>query len=82
MDIQTLTKFFMWCTILSGSLLLFWSVVVVLIPDLVYRTQRMWFPFPRETWDMVIYSFLGLFKIGFLIFHLIPFLALTIISGS
>lgn len=80
MDIQTLTRFFMWCTIIDGSLLVLWIVMCTLAPDLVYRTQRKWFSSSRETFDLVIYSFLGLFKIIFLVFNVVPYVALLIIG--
>jgi Family of unknown function (DUF6868) len=80
MDIQTLTAFFMWCTIMNGALLALWTIMCMVAPDLVYRTQNKWFPLPRETFDVVIYSFLGLFKILFLVFNLVPFLALLIVG--
>ena len=80
MDIHTLTRFFMWCTILDGLLLFLWSSVSMLAPDLVYRTQHKWFPIPRETFTVVFYSFLGLFKIFFLVFNLVPYMALSIVA--
>ncbi|MES9938023.1 MAG: DUF6868 family protein [Sedimenticola sp.] len=81
MDVQTLTSFFMWCTIINGGLLLFWSLALMTAPDLVYRTQSRWFPIPRETFNVVIYGFLGLFKVFFLVFNLVPYLALLIVGG-
>ena len=78
MDIQTLTRFFMWCTIINGALLLFWITICILAPDMVYRTQNKWFPIPRETFNVVIYAFLGLFKIAFLTFNVVPYVALLI----
>ncbi len=80
MDIQTLTSFFMWCTILNGSLLVFWAIVHMLAPNLVYRTQRKWFPIPRETFDVVFYAFLGMFKIMVVIFNVVPYVVLKIIG--
>jgi len=80
MDIQTLTTFFMWCTIMNGALLVLWTTVCKLVPDLVYRTQSKWFPIPRETFNVVIYSFLGLFKIVFLAFNIVPYVALLIVG--
>lgn len=79
MDIETLTTFFMWCTILNGGLFVLWAAFCVLAPDLVYRTQRMWFPMPRETFNVVIYSFLGAFKIFLLVFNVVPYVALLIV---
>ncbi len=80
MDIQTLRTFVMWCTIINGALLVFWTTVCILAPDSVYRTQSKWFPIPRETFNVVIYSFLGLFKIVFLVFNVVPYVALLIVG--
>jgi len=54
--------------------------LIVLAPDRVYQTQSRWFPIPRETFDVLIYAFLGLFKIVFLVFNLVPYLALLIVA--
>ena len=80
MDIQTLTTFFMWCTIINGALLALWTIMLILAPDLVYRMQSKWFPIPRETFNVVIYSFIGLFKIIFLFFNVVPYVALLIVG--
>ena len=80
MDMQTLTSFFMWCTLLNGGILALWTLFLVLAPDLVYRIQSLWFPISRETFNVIIFSFLGLFKILFLVFNVIPYAALLIIG--
>ncbi len=80
MTMQTLKEFFMWCTIINLGLMAYWVLVCMLAPDLVYRVQSKFFPLPRETFDIIIYSFLGLFKIIFIVFNLVPYLALLIIS--
>ncbi|HAK58841.1 MAG TPA: hypothetical protein DCO77_00435 [Nitrospiraceae bacterium] len=80
MAIQTLTSFFMWCTIINGGLLALWTIIYLLAPDLVYRTQRRWFSASRETFNVVFYSFLGLFKVFFLVFNVVPYVALLIVG--
>jgi hypothetical protein len=80
MDIKTLTSFFMWCSIINGGLLLFWTIAHLVIPDLVYRSQKKFFHLPKETFTAIFYSFIGLFKILFLVFNLVPYLALLIIG--
>ena len=80
MDLQILTTFFMWCTIINGALLTLWITMFMLAPDLVYRMQSKWFPLPRETFNVVFYSFLGLFKIVFLVFNVVPYVALLIVG--
>jgi len=81
MDIHSLTTFFMWCTIINGSLLIFWAVFIMFAPDFIFRIQSRWFPVPRETYDIVIYLFFGGFKILFLIFNAVPYAALLIVGG-
>ena len=46
----------------------------------VYRLQSRFFPIPRETFNVVIYSFLGLYKIFVIVFCLVPYLALLILG--
>jgi len=79
MDIEQLTALFKWCSIINGALLVFWTGIYMLMPDFVYRIQRRWFVISRETFDVAIYAFLGLFKVLFLIFNLVPYIALSII---
>lgn len=80
MDIQTLTVFFMWCTIINGGILMLWIGFCMFAPDLVYRIQSTWFPLPRETFNVIIYSFLGLGKIFFLFFNVTPYVALLLLG--
>jgi len=80
MDVSMLTSFFMWCTIMNGALLILWTVMCLFAPNMVYATQRRWFPIPRETFGIVIYSFLGAFKLLFLMFNLVPYIALLIVG--
>ena len=80
MTIQILSDFFMWCTIINGGIFLFWIVFVLLAPDFVYRVQSRWFPVSRQSFDLAIYSFMGLFKLFYIFFNVVPWIALLIIS--
>ncbi len=80
MDIDTLKTFFMWCTIINGAVFIYWSLILMLAPDFVYRLQGKWFNISRESFNLVVYSFLGLAKVIFLFFNLGPYVALVIIG--
>jgi len=80
MDMQFLTDFFMWCSIINGGLLLFWAGFIMFAPNLVYQLQTKWVPISRDTFNVAMYSFLGLFKIIFLMFNLVPYLSLLLIG--
>jgi len=79
MDIPALTSFLTWCTVIDGVLLLWVSLWVMAAPDLMYRFQSLWIKVPRDTYDPVMLGLIGLFKILFLVFNLVPLIALTII---
>jgi hypothetical protein len=76
--IDTVRTFFMWCTILNGGLLILSAGICALAGDWVYRMNRRWFPLPRDTFNILIYSFIGFFKMLVLMFNLVPYLALVI----
>ncbi len=80
MDIQKLKSFFMWCTIINGILLVFSIALCVLIPDLIYSIHGRLFNITHETLDVLVYSFLGLFKIVWLVFNVTPYIALLIVG--
>ena len=80
MDLVTLRAFFMWCTIINGGFLTFTALVLTFAGNLIYRVHSKWFKMPREAFNIVIYSFLGLYKIIFIVFCLVPYVVLVILG--
>ena len=80
MEIQQLTDFFMWCSIINGGVLVFWPVWLLLVTELVYRISTTFFPMSRETFNTMMYGFLGAFKLAFIMLNLVPYIALVIIA--
>lgn len=80
-SIETLTRFFMWCTFLNGGVLILWTGFLTFAPELTYRTQKRWFPASRERFDLFMYGFLGLYKLLFLTFSVVPYAALLIMGS-
>ena len=80
MDVQTLTAFFMWCTILNVAIFAWAAIWFMLAPDFIYRMQNKLFPLPRETFNAVIYAFLGLHKLAIIVFNVVPWVALLIVA--
>ena len=80
MDIQKLTKFFMWCTIINGAILVFSIIGTIFGADIGLRIQSQWFQIPPETLRVAMYSLLGIFKIFWLIFNVVPYAALVIVG--
>ncbi len=80
MDIQILIRFFMWCTIINAGLMILSTVLWLIASDLIYKMHGKMYPMPRETFNAVFYSFMGVFKIFIFIFNFVPWIALLIIS--
>ena len=80
MEIETVRAFFMWCTIVNVALLILSFLICAFAGDLIYRAHGRWFPMSREAFNVVLYSYLGLYKIGVLIFNLVPYIALQIVG--
>jgi len=80
MDIQILTKFFMWCSIINGALLILSALLLTFMQDFIYSLHSKWFHIPRETFSVIIYSFLGGYKILFIVFNLVPYVALVVLG--
>ena len=78
MDIQNLTAFLMWCTILNFVLMSASFLIFVFAGDFAYRMHSKWFVLPRETFDVMLYSFISFYKFMFFFFNVIPLAALVL----
>jgi len=80
MDIQTLTTFFMWCTILNVALLSLSSLACIFFGDFSYRMNHKFFSISRQEFNIMLVSFIGLYKLLVFVFILIPYIALLIVG--
>ena len=80
MELETLKLFFMWCAILNVGLLIFSFLLWMVAADMIYKLHGKWFSMPRESFNMVFYSFIGIYKLFVYVFNLAPWLALVIIG--
>ena len=80
MDIVSVRAFFMWCTVINVVLLVISFVICASAGDLIYQMHSKWLPISRESFNIAIYSFIGLFKIFVIAFNLVPYIAIVIIG--
>lgn len=80
MDITTVRTFFLWCTIINAILLTGSSLVCIFASDSIYPIHSRLFKVSRESFNTMFYSFIGLYKILWMVFNLVPWLALLIIA--
>ena len=80
MDIQTLTAFFMWCTIINIGLLLISWLFFWTGSGWIYKMHSKWFKISQEQFHAICYSILAFWKISIFLFSIIPYIALLIIG--
>lgn len=68
-----------WCVVVSYGVLLVWFLVFMLAHDWLHRLHGRWFQLPADQFDIVHYVMMGIYKIGILLFFLVPYLALLIV---
>ena len=77
MDFETLRPALLLCTIFNYAILIVWFVAFLFFHDAIHRLHGRWFQLSRERFDLVSYAGMALYKIGVLLFNLVPWLALT-----
>ncbi len=80
MTIQTLQAFFMWCSIINFGLLLLSAVMIITAGNWAYKIHSRWFNISKPAFDIILYSFLGVYKLLVFVFCIIPWIALSIIG--
>ncbi len=80
MNIEILKEFFMWNTVIHLGLFIWTGLMCTCCKSFIYRAHGKMFGLGEEAIDAFLYGFLALYKIVFLVFVLVPWFALMIIS--
>ena len=80
MDIHSLKMFFLWCTVINAGIMLVSFLFCALAGNWIYRIHSRWFPISRDTFNAMLYGFLGVMKVGVILLNLVPYIALVIIE--
>lgn len=78
--LDALRDVLLWCSVINFGLLLWWFLLFITAHDWVYRLHSKWFGIPREQFDMIHYTGMAWYKLGILLFNLVPFIALHIVG--
>ena len=80
MTIEVTRNFLLCCTVINYGVLLVWFLVFVFAHDLIQQIHGRWFRLSRDQFDALHYAGMSIFKIGILLFNLVPFVALSILG--
>ncbi len=76
MTMHEIKEFLLWCVGINYAVLLIWFGAFFCAHDWMYRLHTRWFKLPVETFDAIHYGSMAVYKIGVLLFNLVPLAAL------
>jgi len=68
-----------WCAGINYVILFIWFGVFVFAHDWMYRLHSRWFKLSVETFDAMHYAGLSVYKIGIILFNLVPLITLWLV---
>ena len=77
MDIQKLTSFLLGCLLINVTLLIFSTIIITCCKTFIYRIHSKLFSIKNETLDILLYAFLGIYKLLIIVFNLVPYIVLV-----
>ena len=80
MNIEITRDVLLWCTVINYGVLLLWFLVFIFAHDWMHRLHGRWFRLTVEQFDAIHYTGMAIYKIGIILFNLVPYLALLIVQ--
>ena len=80
MDIETLTTFLGWCTVLNLGFLTFGSILMMTMSDSMARLHSKMFGVSEADLPRIYFQWLAQYKIATLVLNLAPYVALKIMA--
>lgn len=81
MNIRLASDFLMWCAAVNYLVLLSWFIAFVLAHDWMIKLHGRWFHLSAERFDGIHYACMAMYKVGILLFNLVPYVALRILES-
>jgi hypothetical protein len=79
MSIDVVRNFFLWCAVINYLVLVVWFLLIVSPHQWLYRLWGKW-PLTAEQFDVINFAGIALYKLGILLFNLVPYVALRIVG--
>ena len=79
MSVEIITKVLAWCTTINLALLILWAILFRTSRGWIFRIHGRWYSLSNDQFNAINYGAIAFYKILFLVFNLIPYLALRIV---
>lgn len=78
MSVDTIKDVLLWCAIVNYGLVLAWFLPIALARERLYGLWGRWFRLSAEQFDALSFSGMAIYKVGILLFNVVPYIALSI----
>ena len=82
MNVEVAKSFLLWCLVLNYGVLLWWFLAFRFAHEWMFRLHSRWFHLSQERFDAAHYMGMAVYKVGVLLFNLVPYLALILVSHA
>lgn len=79
MTLELARTFLLYCTVVDYGILLIWFLAFVFAHELMIGLHSRWFHLRHDQFDALHYAGMSIFKVGIMLFNLVPFVALTVL---
>lgn len=80
MDMQLLGQVLGWSLALNYLILLIWFLVFIYARTWMKSLHGRWFNLDDQTFDAIHYAAMAVYKIFIMVFNLVPFIVLSVLS--
>lgn len=78
--IDVMREFFGWCSVVSMCLMIFTMILLFIIKGMAWKMHAKMFNIEESDIRLAYYRYLGHFKIAIIVFNLVPYIVLRIMS--
>lgn len=79
-EINTITTFLGWCTLINTGILIYSTIMVFLLRNFISNMHSKIFSLNPDDLPLVYFQYLGNYKIAIIILNLVPYISLKIMS--
>ena len=79
-EMNTLTIFLGWCSVINIGVLLFSTMMLILMKGSISRIHSKLFNVRQDDLVPIYFQYLGSYKIAIFIFNLVPYIALKVMA--
>jgi hypothetical protein len=76
MSVEVARDVLLWCAVINYAVLLWWFLAFRFAHAWMYRLHSRWFRITVEQFDAIHYGSMAVYKIGIMVFNLVPYVAL------